>query len=168
MTTQLSPDTTSSWLSVRLWLRLASVLASGAAVGLYTVGNNREADAIFDANGDAGLWSLGVVVVGLAVIPGALLVLVASVQPRAGWAIAPAILGGLWAVAVTVWFGLVVYPPSSTTTDGRRLDPGAIGNVSDLYLAALVCLGLSALTALITCTPNRFRTRPGTPAGPAQ
>lgn len=143
-----------------LWLRLLALLALVVGFVVYVRAIDAEASAIFDAGGDAGLWDLGILVAAVLLSPGAVLLL-ASVPLvlKPAWGAAVAAVAGLAVLAPTAWLAANLYPPEKRTGEGVRLDPAQWHEVADLYLTALVLLGVAGALLLLSALPALTRRR---------
>ena len=131
-----------------LWARIVALAATLAGCVAFAGANDREATAIFDAGGDAGMWAVGLGFAAALLLPGVILLLVSlAIGHRRGSA-GIAILGGVALLAPTAWLAASLYPPDRRTDEGSRLDPAQWEQVGDLYLAAFVLVGVAGMLLL--------------------
>ena len=138
----------------------------------YVRANNAEATAIFNARGDAGMWSLGIFVTAGLLLPGVVLLLISiAISPRADRMAAVSVVGGVFLLAPTAWLAVLQYPPAMQTDEGVPLNPAQWDHVADLYLVAFVLMGAAGAILLASAFPGWARrgsdSRRGTLAGSA-
>lgn len=142
------------------WVRVLALVSLIVGFVAYVRAINAEANAIFAANGDAGLWDLGIVVAAGLFGPGAVLLLISiAMSPRTNGTGALAVVGGVFLLAPTAWLAVVLYPPAKETDEGRRLNPLQWEHVADLYLVAFVLLGAAGAILLLSAFPGLARRR---------
>lgn len=136
----------------RSGVRWVRIVALGALIGglvAYGLASDAEATAIERSGGEAGLWSVGLMLGIVLFMPGAGLLgwsLVVSARSRAG-----AFTGALAGAALlgpTAWLALNLYPPDREIDERRPLEPARWDHVADLYLLALVLLATAGVLLL--------------------
>ncbi|PWN04769.1 hypothetical protein DJ010_03920 [Nocardioides silvaticus] len=136
-----------------LWLRLLALVALVAGFAFFVRANDAEATAIFDAGGDAGLWSLGILVAAMVLSPAAILLLASlPLVLKPAWGSGVGAVAGLAVLAPSVWLVANSYPHDQRV-GGVHLDPGQLNHVANLYLAAFILLGLAAALLLVSTHP---------------
>jgi hypothetical protein len=144
------------------WVRVFAVMSLIAGFVAYVRANNAEAAAIFDADGDAGMWGVGIIVAAVLLVPGAVLLLVSlAIGPRTDGVAAIAMIGGVALLAPTAFLAVNLYQPANTTDEGTPLNPGQWDHVADLYLVAFVLLGAAGAILLVSAFPGLARPRSG-------
>jgi len=140
------------------WVRILALMSMMGGCVAYVRANDAEATAIFDAGGDAGMWSLGIIFAAVLLLPGAILVLISlAMRPRSDVAAAIAMIGGIALLAPTAFLAVTLYPPAKETDEGGRLDPGQWAHVADLYFVAFVLLGAAGAILLFSAVPRLAR-----------
>lgn len=115
----------------------------------YLLGNDREASAIVDAGGDAGLWGVGIVVVSIAMVPSLVMLLLSLVKPRLRISAIAAIVSGCLSFVVTVWLTASVSPPARVTDEGLPLDHQQWNQAADAYQLCVALLGAAGGLAVV-------------------
>jgi len=142
------------------WVRVLALVSLIVGFIAYVRAINAEATAIFAANGDAGLWDLGIVIAVGLLGPGAVLLLISlAMSPRTNGTGALAVVGGVFLLAPTAWLAVVVYPPAKETDEGRPLNPGQWEHVAELYLVAFLLMGAAGAILLLSAFPGLARRR---------
>lgn len=144
--------------NVRGTRALALLVLVGGFVA-YVRGNDAEATAVFDAGGDAGMWGLGIIVVAVLLLPGAVLLLISlGFGPRTLGAGAAAV-GGVAVLAASAFLAVNLCPPARETSEGVRLDPEQWRHVADLYLVAVALMAAAGAILLVSAFSGRARRR---------
>jgi len=124
----------------------------------YARANNAEATAIFNARGDAGMWSMGIFVAAGLLLPGVVLLLISiAITPRADRMAAVSVVGGVFLLAPTALLAVLQYPPAKQTDEGVPLNPAQWDHVADLYLVAFVLMGAAGAILLASAFPGWAR-----------
>ena len=140
------------------WARLLALTLMVGGCIAFVRANNAEANAIFDAGGDAGMWDLGVVFLATMLAPGAVLLLISlAIRPRTDRLSVVAMIAGLAVAAPAALLAVGSYPPSKVTYEGRPLNPAQWNHFADLYLLAFLLLGAAGVLLVVSAFPWRSR-----------
>lgn len=130
-------------------LQLGSAVLVVLSFVFFVRGLNREADALFAAGGDAGLYDVGIIFVGILMLPALVVLLGSTVQVRTTAGAVLAFVSGLLDLGVVAWLASDGYRVPRRSEEGLLLPRGMVEQADQAYLLWLVLLSAAGVLAVL-------------------